>query len=421
MTRALRRLTELLLLLLLLAPPSAAHFEPNAIVRAFVFADGPAGETLVYQDIPLPFVVADLLKDVSTVPTDDPTALLYGDTARQLFLLSQSAVASDVSAFEARLRDNLVFSDVSSGARLDPTILAWRIVTPPQDINAPKPARLPWQSATEAEAALAKPGPRPSDFVDMGRARVQMKLALPATERGKISVRASLPHLDLQPGVIVENHIVDLRGGREVIFAEDGQLDTPMVVSPSPLDALREYSLEGGTEAFTRTLTLALLACLALIPGAISALGWRAVSFGGGQVLTLIATALGWITLSFDLLAWLQLAIAATLLYAAIAAVRDDPPPLLAVFAIGLIHGFAFALVLDVILGPDTPYYGVSLSAFIAGILVVQLGLFALIAAAFAGLGAVSMPAAKGARFLALGGVAILGGYWVLQTVPLLV
>ena len=360
----------LLIVLSGLAMPLMAHFSQNLVVRVFVAEEAKVaagnGGTVVYQDVPVPMLFSDLLQDVGALAKDDRSALIYADMSQQVgqVRLSHAAIEADLSGFEARLIENLIWKD-ASGTILEPLLEGWRLSTA---IERPL-----WETGAEAQADINRPA---EDLIDpeISRATVQFALRLPTASPGsRLTATLAMPALRVPSGVQIDNHVTDLRHDPPLVFATSGQLDVPLAISPGFLDRFTEFTWQGVLHVFTGLDHVFLILCVALSPLALVPLIWRLTGFTIGHSITLITAAMGWVITSDAFIAWVEFAIALTILYAAIEALRQRAPSAIALFGVGLVHGFGFASVLSVILGPQSPAFVGSLLAFNVGIEIAQI------------------------------------------------
>jgi len=354
----------LLFLLIALCTPMMAHFAQNLVVRVFLTQDHPQG-TLVYQDVPVPMLFSDILQDVSTVSKDPETSLIYADFSESQgqIRLSRAAILNSTRAFETRLTDNLIWRD-DNGNVLKPTLQSWRI-------SALSEQRM-WRSSQEAQSDIER-APDSQGDPEISQVTIQFALLLPTQDPTGLYATLAMPKLNLPDGIQIENHITDLRQDPMLVYSATGQLDRTLKISPTLADRMLEFTWQGVLHVFTGLDHVFLILCVAFSPLALAPLLWRLTAFTLGHSITLIATALGWIITGATFIAWVELAIAVTILYAGLEALRRKSPSVIALFGVGLIHGFGFASVLSVILQPDAPGFVASLLAFNIGIEIAQI------------------------------------------------
>lgn len=399
-----------------LAAPAVAHFAQNLVVRSFMVAADEDGKTLtVYQDVPVPMLFAELLQDVSALPRDDPSAIIYADMSagQGQIRISQAAVAANEAAFTKRLARNLIWRDAATGAELTPQVIAWRI--------APTGLQTSWTEAAEAQALLAGPpssGAAQGKDPEIARATVQFALQMPGGADTRLSLQLRGAALVTPAGVQIDNHVTDLRPEQPLIFATTGQLDAPMQISPGPLDRFAEFTWQGILHVFTGLDHVFLIICVALSPLALGPLIWRLTGFTIGHSVTLIATAMGWVLTGEMFIAWVEFLIAVTIIYAAVEALRQKAPSALALFGVGLVHGFGFASVLSAILTPGAPAFVISLLAFNVGIEIAQVVIVLAVLALLFGMRKIARPVAIWARLLTLLAAIALALLWALQKFP---
>ena len=384
--------------LALVCPLAAhAHFSEGGIVRKILLVAEEGGYA-AYVMTPLPLVFSDLVTGAKAENRPLSTPFLYfepqGGSGR--YRLSADAVATDPAGFRARLSGALLWNDKAL------EVTDFRLLV--------RAADLPFATGEEAATTLAGADTR-LDAV-FGEAVVIYRVA---ADGGPLAIRAGYPPLALPPNVEIDNHLTDARGAEPVTLIFPGQLEQAVVLDGSWVSQVATYLWQGVVHILGGLDHVALVLCLGLGLGPTRGLFWAVTAFTLGHSVTLIAGFLGYVPSVGWFIPLVEAAIAATILYAAAAALmgRADAPWVMA--GVGLLHGFGFSFVLGDILGRDAPNLVTALAAFNVGI---EVGQLMILAALFA-LGWVAMrvmPAgaalARQAALVGIGGVAL---FWVVE------
>ncbi|WP_298958277.1 HupE/UreJ family protein [uncultured Roseibium sp.] len=394
-------------LAILLTQPASAHFSEGTKVRTILVAEQ-NGILVVYVRAPAPLVFSDLVgkAQVDQTPLESPFLHFEATGTGNRYRLNMSAIAQDRSSFETRLTEALVFSQ--AGLDLSAKIAGFTV-----HMKQPQSG---FNSLSAAKAAIAEPTPRLDPL--FGQAMVDYVVHLNSQDpMGILSVHAGYDPLVPGPGVTLDNHLIDARISPPVSLTAPGQLETPVVIDGSPLSTFGHFVFQGALHILEGLDHVLLVIAMALGVGATRKLIYLVTAFTLGHSVTLIATFLG-ATPSWPwFIPAVEAAIAASVLYAAIAAMIQRSGSLLVFAGIGLLHGLGFSFVLGDILGRDAPDLVPALLAFNIGI---ELGQLAILAAT---LGIVFLmkhlaePALRPVRLGALSGIAILSTWWIAERI----
>ena len=321
----------------------------------------------VYLQAPVPLIFADLISDSQITGQRLESPFLYFEntgTARR-YRLSMDAVASDEKALRTRLKESLVWQQ--NGRTLGSQVERLRIAaTPHADFDGVDAAR----------AELSKPGAQVDPV--FGDAAIEAEFLLPdVSPNGSFTIRSGYPMLLLGDDMTTENIVVDARVAPPFTITRSGQLEAPLHIDGSRLNAALEFVWQGVLHIVEGPDHVLLVVCIALGAGLTMRLFWMVTASTVGHSVTLIATFLratpGW--------PWfiqvVEAGIAASVLYASVVALfrKTESPWVFAL--IGLLHGLGLSFVLGDILGRDSPNLVLSLAAFNIGIEIGQVALLA--------------------------------------------
>ena len=384
---------------------SLAHFTEGSKPRTILIADGEDKGLLVYLRVPAPLFFAGDIVDAQNrqVPFEAQFLTVNRVGNALAFSLSQSDISDNPNDFSDRLNAAHIFRQ--AGRPLEARVLRWAIHS-----DLPKTSL---SSVAEAREALSTPVLEVDP--SFGAAYIDVELALDEAEkRLDLQVKSALPFVILPPSVSIDNHIRDLRGNSAVSIRETGQLQDWVTVDGSSLRAGLLFVWQGILHILLGTDHVLFVVCIALGAGAWRKLVLRVTAFTLGHAVTLVIAFLGYVPNATWFIPAVETAIAATVVYAALAAwlQRMDAPWVLLVT--GLLHGLGFSFVLSEILGPGSPALSLSLASFTLGIEFGQLALLALVLAAMAGIGTMSFQGARALRLMALGVSGSIAVYWTL-------
>jgi len=388
--------------------PARAHFTENAQIRTILVA-AEDGTLTAYVRVPAPLVFSDLIlrSQVDQEPLVSPFLRVEDTADGERYRLDGAAIADNRAAFEARLRDALVFSQ--AGLDLTATLTAFTVHE-----------RMPVQgldSAQIAQEVLATPQIPPGSL--FGEAVIDYSVRLTSSDpAGVLSLRSGYPPLLPGPGLTIDNHLIDARMSPPVASTAPGQLEDPAVMDGSRLSTFLHFLHQGVLHILEGLDHVLLVVSLALGVGATRRLIYLVTAFTLGHSVTLIATFLG-ATPSWPwFIPVVETAIAASVLYAAVAALVRKSGSILVFTGIGLLHGLGFSFVLGNILGRDAPDLVPALLAFNIGIELGQLAILAVTLLAVLAVDRLAQPALRPIRIGALMGIALLSTWWVLERLP---
>nr|WP_274709372.1 HupE/UreJ family protein [Nitratireductor luteus] len=268
------------------------------------------------------------------------------------------------------------------------------------------------REAAEAAIAGASSGLDPV----FGEAYVDFAVSLsPPDAAGSVAVRSAYPPLPVPEGVTIDNHIIDARGDTPVSYTRPGQLEQPAVIDTSLWRTVGEFAWQGVLHIVEGLDHVFLVICLALGIGARGRLLWIVTAFTLGHSVTLIATFLGAVPSWAWFISAVEAGIAATVLYAAVAALLGRMDSILLIAGVGLLHGLGFSFVLGDILGRDAPNLVPALAAFNVGIEIGQLMIIAATLLAVAVITRLSAPLTPVLRAATLIGIAVVSAWWVVE------
>lgn len=390
---------------LLTCAPSSAHFAQGTKVRTILVSEDDGG-LVAYVRVPAPLVFSDLVgrAQVDQVPLTTPFLRMEttGNGAR--YRIDMEAVSRDRSGFENRLQAALIFSQAGLDLNISLSGFTIHARRPQQILDSVEAAR----SALAEDGAALDPvfGAAVIDYV------IRIDSPDPASD---IEIRSGYAPLLPGPGVEIENHLVDARVQPPLSFTEPGQLETPAVLDGSRLSTFLHFVYQGMLHILEGLDHVLLVIALALGVGATRKLIYLVTAFTLGHSVTLIATFLGATPAWPWFVPAVEAAIAASVLYAAVAAMVKKSGSVLVFAGIGLLHGLGFSFVLGDILGRDAPDLVSALLAFNIGIEVGQLLILAVTLSVVFCLEKLATPALRPARLGTLAGIAILSSWWVAE------
>lgn len=392
-------------LAMLLTQPAGAHFSDGTKVRTILVAEE-NGILVAYVRAPAPLVFSDLVgkAQVDQTPLESPFLRLETTGTGNRYRLNMGAIAEDRSSFETRLTEALVFSQ--AGLDLSAKIAGFTV-----HMQRPQSE---FGSLSAAKTAVAEPPPHLDPL--FGQAVVDYVVQLDSQDPlGILSVRAGYGPLIPGPGVAIDNHLIDARENPPVSLTAPGQLEQPAVIDGSRLSTFGHFVFQGALHIVEGLDHVLLVIAMALGVGATRKLIYLVTAFTLGHSVTLIATFLGATPTWPWFVPAVEAAIAASVLYAAVAAMIHRSGSVLVFTGIGLLHGLGFSFVLGDILGRDAPDLVPALLAFNIGI---ELGQLAILAATWSivfFMKQLAEPALKPVRLGALTGIALLSSWWIAE------
>lgn len=390
---------------------AGAHFSDGTKLRTILLAVED-GELIAYVRTPAPLVFSDLVIRSQTLdqPLRSPF-LRYETTATGgSYRLDLDGIDVDKQAFSERLADSLIFSQ--SGEDLKAAVTGFRILErmPDAALNTGDTAR----AALAAEGAGTDP--------QFGTAVIDFRVALQTPEPdAPVTVRAGYDPLIPGPGVSIDNHLVDARIAPPVSSTRAGQLEDGVEINGSHLATVVEFIHQGTLHILEGLDHVFLVVALALGVGATRRLIWLVTAFTLGHSVTLVASFLGLAPSWPWFIPLVEAAIAASVLYAAVAALLRRSGSVLVFGAIGLLHGLGFSFVLGDILGRDAPDLILALASFNVGIEIGQIAILAVTLGTVCAVTKLSEPAVQPLRVGALSGIAFLSAWWVVERMIIVV
>jgi len=399
------RFLPALLVLLAAATPSSAHFSQGGKLRTILLSLE-EGRLVAFVRAPAPLLFSDIVREAQASRTPLATPFLYlEETGAGLrYRISLQAIAADGPSFDDRLES--AFAWRQNGRPVPARLLDYHVL--------PRPQGNSFATVEEARTSLATEGARLDPVFGDAVVEALFALAAPLPD-GAIEVRSTLPELPLPPGVSVDNHIVDARVEPPVAYTRPGQLPEWAPFDGSAWSAVREFVWQGMLHIVEGLDHVLLVVCLALGLGPSTRLLWLATAFTLGHSVTLIGSFFGAVPAWPWFVPAVEALIAASVLYAAVAAFRRSIGTIWVVAGIGLLHGFGFSFVLGDILGRDAPNLAVSLAAFNVGIEIGQLAIIGVTLLALAGVARASAQVLSPIRTVALGAIGLVAAIWVVE------
>ncbi len=394
-----------LLMVLAFASGAWAHFSQGAKLRTIIVAEEEGGLVALAR-VPAPLIFSDVVREaqISAVPLATPFLYLEETGAGPRYRISLQAIAADQARFEERLRSSLAWQQ--NGLDLTAGLIGYRLI-------GREPGE-PFGTIADARRSLNAEGARIDPV--FGAAIVEIALSIEAPTPGAdLVVGSALPELELPAGVSIDNHLVDARVSPPVSYMQPGQLIEPVELDGSLLSSLVGFVWQGVVHILVGLDHVFLVICLALGMGATLRLVWLVTAFTLGHSVTLVATFLGAAPAWPWFIPAVEAAIAASVIYAGIAALlgRIGSPWIVA--AIGLLHGLGFSFVLGDILGRDAPNLVAALAAFNVGIEIGQVAILAATLAALALITRLSAEVVTPLRVATLGLISVVAGYWLVE------
>jgi len=160
-----------------------------------------------------------------------------------------------------------------------------------------------------------------------------------------------------------------------VVYRATGRLTEPMTINPSAWNAAATFIRAGIVHIATGADHLLFVLCLALGATTLGALAWRVTGFTLGHSVTLAAGFFGYVPKAAWFVPAVETAVAASIIVAAIAALRVTGRASLfwLTCGVGLVHGLGFSFALREMLQLDGPHLALSLGAFNVGVEIGQI------------------------------------------------
>lgn len=407
MFRHYRKYSTIIFLHLLFAMPVSGHFEVGATYRYFIVTETPS-TTEIYVRTPVALVLGDILDGAP-----DPHGFLInkGSNVSLDYYLSIANVLVARKEFTARLTNSLewkVGSQIMTGR-----IRAYRILAQEPEIQL--------ATSSAARASLEK---RPISIdVPVGTGYIDMLVSVPKPyENALLSVKSQLPEMVLPDGVFIQNNVVDERNPQNRYkYTRKGQLSRSLAFSRSWSGRMSEYVYQGVLHIYIGIDHILLVLAIVFSATTFWKLLGSITAFTIGHAISLISNFFGLVPQASWFIPFIEVAIAATLIVAAISGFMHRQTSTLMFVLIGCLHGLGFSFVLNQILLPDSTELTLALSSFMVGIEIGQISI--VLAALFLFLPIRSaMPRIyrriKNATLISIGCV---GAVFIIQRLPLLI
>ncbi|WP_425051757.1 HupE/UreJ family protein [Psychromarinibacter sp. S121] len=397
----------LALVLVCLAQAATAHFSQNGQARIIVLDR--ESDTLFLR-IPAPLVFAEELsrRDGASgrVEAEFIEPVMVG--GRWGHRLDLPAIAARPDAFMAKVANGYRLS--GEGGVLSPEPVGWAI----HRLNELQPFVTP----DDARASVSGQG---ADAPWVSEAVIEIALRLPQTP-ARLSVQSVLPEIVLPPTVFIDNHLLDWQGGGVQRYDVLGQLTDPVTMKRDLPAALGRMIGEGVRHIIEGLDHVLFVVCLTLAATGLRSLLLAITGFTLGHSVTLIAGFFGLTPGGAWFPPVVEAAIAASIVWAGLLAVlgRGRGPGLAVTSALGLLHGFGFAFVLNDVLGRQAPDLVVSLVTFNIGVEIGQLMIVGVVLALLWPLRRDRPRWARAATLVVAGGAVLIAGALLIERIDLL-
>lgn len=387
-------------LLVVVTTAALAHFDQGAKVR-IILVNLQDGALTAMVRTPAPLVFSDLVgrSQVEQVPLVSRYLRNEPTPDGERYLLDMRAIGEDRAGFVERLNNALLFSQ--AGLDLEASVTGFTVH--PDRPDTPLRGLSPQQQQEPDDPAF-------------GLAVIDYEVRLHSSDpQGLLSVRSGYAPLLPGPGVSIDNHLIDGRSEPPLSTTAPGQLEQPVLIGGSRLRTFFHYVHQGMLHILEGTDHVLLVIAMALGVGATLRLVFLVTAFTLGHSATLILTFLGATPTWPWFIPAVESAIAASVLYAAIAAVVNRSGSVAVFAGIGLLHGLGFSFVLGDILGRNAPDLIPALFAFNIGIEIGQLLILSMTLLIVLALRRFASPALNPARIGVLGGIILLSAWWVAE------
>ncbi len=357
--------------LLIVSSAAHGHFLLNINIRTVHVQHLDDGLRVLLR-LPLPYVLANLVGESRADGTVEPAPFTHNriEDGALVHYIDVDALSRDPLGLGRLVADGHGFEVY--GARLEAQVEAVRVYT-----AADQP---PFASLDEALRAFAG---NPQRFADdlhrtyVGDAVVDVMLRYETTHSVNRYRFASTLNPGLEGQSQTANLLLDYFPGETRVFRVRGLLDEPVTVVRSDWAAALTFAVEGMRHILEGLDHLLFVLCMTIGASTLRDLLWRVTGFTVGHTLTLVLGFLGYAPSAAWFIPGVEMAIALSIIYAAIIAVseRSGTSALLVTTAIGLVHGLGFSFFLHEILRVDSPNLWQSLLSFNIGVEVGQLAI----------------------------------------------
>lgn len=359
------------LLVGLSAAPSQAHFKLNQNVRIHHVVHSDDGLD-VYLRMPMSYLVAELVgpEGADGLPTPAPYTSNRLEDGVLMHYVAQEELRNDPDGFARIAADEIVLSVKGQIQAASVTVLRLHpLGTEPGFANL-----------SEAKAALASGDvfPASANETYVGNVMVDIHLRYDSGFVGAYSLsHRSNPELQGQEDTA--NLILDYNGQAIRTFRATGLMHDPVNVSGSTTAAAATFIVEGVRHILEGPDHVLFVLCMIIGALNLRSLLARVTGFTIGHTVTLILGFFGIAPSGAWFIPTVELAIALSIVYAAVMAVtasnqeHGDLKAFGITSSIGLLHGFGFSFMLHQILQVDAPNVWHSLLAFNIGVEIGQL------------------------------------------------
>ncbi|MEM7192418.1 MAG: HupE/UreJ family protein, partial [Pseudomonadota bacterium] len=352
-----------------------AHFNLNLNVRVF-HVEHTSDGLRVYLRAPMPYLVAGKRGEIGAdgLPEAPPFTTNRYEENGLMHLVDIAALKADpLGLGDITARTLRIDED---GQQLQPKVLAVRAY--------PIGDQPGFATLDEAKAALSEGPVFPENVREnyVGDTLVDVALAYDAgAPVGSYTLSSSLDP-DIPGQDETANAILDYGPGGAKVFRAQGLLNEPVAITASQTSAVSTFIVEGIRHILGGLDHVLFVLCIVLGATGLWSLISRVTGFTLGHSVTLTVGFLGFVPKGAWFIPSIELAIALSIIYAAIVAIlTEEGHParertmFVVTFAIGMIHGLGFSFVLHEILKIDSPNLWQSLLSFNIGVEIGQLAI----------------------------------------------
>lgn len=355
------------LVLVGMANPAHAHFQLNSNTR-IVHVEHVKNGLKVFLHLPMPYLVANLIGPVGEngLPQPAPFTTSTLEDGVPAYYLDGAALQLDPLGLGRLAAQGHRF--VSNGQTLQAEVQSLRVY--------PRTEQPPFATIEEARQSFAgeyAPASYPPTYV--GDTVVDVVLIYSSSKTTETYTISSTLDPGLAGQETTANLILDYYPGGVEVFRARGLMADPIHVSRSPWAAALTFVKEGIRHILEGLDHVLFVVCLALGATTFRSLIGRATGFTIGHSVTLSLGFFGFVPTGAWFIPAIELGIAATIIFAALAAVAQrnnrtisERTMFLTTVAIGTLHGLGFSFVLHRILQVDSPNIWQSLLSFNVGV-----------------------------------------------------